>query len=124
MFLAIGLGIGIGKIAQFENWYWNYYWKNHFQYYWYWSCYCINSFQHYWYWYWSQNFGIDHLWTFKKGEINALLNPPVKDNKSWGAVSREAVSRENVDSPLSSLESHFDNLGGAPKNLFMTLPPV
>ena len=61
MFLAIGLGIGIGKIAQVENWYWNYYWKNHFQYYWYWNCYCKNSFQHYWYWYWSQNFGIDHL---------------------------------------------------------------
>ena len=63
MFLAIGLGIGIGKIAQVENWYWNYYWKNHFQYYWYWNCYCKNSFQHYWYWYWSQNFGIDHLWS-------------------------------------------------------------
>ena len=32
-FLAIGLGIGIGKIALIENWHWNYYWKNHFQYY-------------------------------------------------------------------------------------------
>ena len=59
MFLAIGLGIGIGKIPLVENWYWNYYWKNHFQYYWYWNCYCKNHFQHYWYW--SQNFGIDLL---------------------------------------------------------------
>ena len=62
MFLAIGLGIGIGKIALVENWYWNYYWKIPFQYYWYWNCYSKNSFQHYWYWYWIQNFGIDHLW--------------------------------------------------------------
>ena len=52
------------------------------------------------------------------------MNSPVKDNKSWGAVFWEAVSRENVDSPLSSPDSHFDNLGGGLKNLFMTLPPV
>ena len=42
MLLVIGLGIagiGIGKLALVENWYWNYYWKNHFQYYWYWNCY-------------------------------------------------------------------------------------
>ena len=58
------------------------------------------------------------------GEVNALMNSLVKDIKSWGAVSREAVSRENVDSPLSSPDSHFDNLGGGLENLFTTLPPV
>ena len=84
MFLAIGLGIGIGKIALVENWYWNYYWKINFQYYWYWNCYCKNDFQHYWYWHWSQNFGIDHLW-FRNLHIKNLCGYVPENNTRFSA---------------------------------------